>query len=204
MKNHAIAALRACRSITGEVKVRTMKLPLDHSSSLSRRKLLAAGAASLALPALARATDSGVVSAAAAGAARIVSPPQGKGILLSVKLGMIANKLNGKPLTLAQRLSLAGEAGLDGVDFDQAGGHTAEAARAAVQESGVFVHNAINHAHWGKRLTSANKADRDTAHANIEHCIRLSHAAGGNGGALSAGDQEINSARCLPWPADPL
>ena len=162
-----------------EVKIKTMKPAFDHSSSVSRRKLLLAGSASLALPALARAADDAT--------AKIVSPPEGKGILLSVKLGMIANKLNGKPLTLAQRLSLAGEAGLDGVDFDQAGGHTAEAARAAVQESGVFVHNAINHSHWGKRLTSKNQVDRDTAHANIAHCIRLSHAAGGNGVLIVVG-----------------
>ena len=84
----------------------------------------------------------------------IVRPPEGKRILLSVKLGMIPKKLKGEQLTLTQRLSMAGDAGLDGVDFDQAGEHTEEAARAAVKASGVFVHNAINHAHWGKRLTS--------------------------------------------------
>ncbi|MFP6872628.1 MAG: sugar phosphate isomerase/epimerase family protein [Verrucomicrobiales bacterium] len=164
-----------------------MKTPLDQSRFLSRRKLLAAGATSLAVPALARVADGGIVSVAAAASAKIVSPPEGRGILLSVKLGMIPKKLNGEQLSLAQRLSLAGEAGLDGVDFDQAGEHTAGAARAAVQESGVFVHNAINHAHWGKRLTSANKADRDTAHANIAHCIRVSHAAGGNGVLIVVG-----------------
>ena len=163
-----------------------MKTSPDQSRVLSRRQLLAVGATSLAVPALARA-DGGIVSLAAAAAGKIVSPPEGKGILLSVKLGMISKKLNGEQLTLAQRLSLAGEAGLDGVDFDQAGAHTAEAARAAVQESGVFVHNAINHAHWGKRLTSKNQADRDTAHANIAHCIRLSHAAGGNGVLIVVG-----------------
>ena len=35
-----------------------------------------------------------------------------------------------------------------------------EVARDAVCESGVFVHNAINHAHWKKRLTSPSAADR--------------------------------------------
>ena len=97
-----------------EVKIKTMKPAFEHSSSVSRRKLLLAGSASLALPVLARAADDA--------AAKIVSPPEGKGILLSVKLGMIANKSsNGKPLTLAQRLSLAGEAGLDGVILTRPG-----------------------------------------------------------------------------------
>ena len=96
---------------------------------------------------------------------------------------------------------MAGEAGLDGVDFDEAGAHTEEAARKAVDESGVFVHNAINHAHWGKRLTSPNEADRDIARKNIEHCIRLSHAAGGNGvlivvGGGGDGPAEVIEERC--------
>ena len=166
-----------------ELTIRIMKPPFESSFSLSRRKLIAAGTASLALPALGKAADDD----AGVQTRRIVSPPEGKGILLSVKLGMIPKKLNGKPLTLAERLSLAGDAGLDGVDFDQAGEHTAQAAREAVQESGVFVHNAINHAHWSKRLTSKNQADRETAHANIAHCIRVSHAAGGNGVLIVVG-----------------
>ena len=116
-----------------------------------------------------------------------VTPPSGKQILLSVKLGMIAKKVDGKTLTLTERLALAGEAGLDGVDFDQAGNHTIEEAREAVAASGVFVHNAINHAHWGKRLTSPKDEDRATAVANIAHCIRLSHAAGGNGVLIVCG-----------------
>jgi hexulose-6-phosphate isomerase len=49
-----------------------------------------------------------------------------------------------------------------------------------VQESGVFVHNAINHAHWSQRLTSAKEQERAQGRANIEHCIRVSHAAGGS------------------------
>ena len=154
--------------------------------AVTRRQLLAgagAGAASLAIPAAAVAQD----DAKAASASKIITPPEGKGILLSVKLGMIPKKIGGKELTLTERLSLAGEAGLDGVDFDQAGEHTAEAARAAVQESGVFVHNAINHAHWNKRLTSANAADRAQGVKNIDHCIRVSHAAGGNGVLIVVG-----------------
>lgn len=94
---------------------------------------------------------------------------------------MIPDKLNDKKLSLADRLTMAGQAGFDGVDFDQAGSYTLEEAREAVEQSGVFVHNAINHAHWKERLTSSNEEDRDKSRKNIEHCIRLSHAAGGNG-----------------------
>ena len=164
--------------------------------TISRRKLLAAGSATI--------VSSCAVSAAEGDekkASKIVRPPEGKGILLSVKLGMITKKAAGKTLTLTERLQMAGEAGLDGVDFDEAGAHTEEAARKAVDESGVFVHNAINHAHWGKRLTSPNEADRDISRKNIEHCIRLSHAAGGNGvliviGGGGDGPAEVIEERC--------
>lgn len=149
----------------------------NSSDNLNRRRFLQTGA----LAATAAVTGTGAAHAAAAPDRAIVTPPTGKTILLSCKLGMIAKKRGDEKLTLTQRLSLAGEAGLDGVDFDQAGNHTAEEAREAVRESGVFVHNAINHAHWGKRLTSPNEADRAEGVANIEHCIRVSHAAGGNG-----------------------
>lgn len=133
----------------------------------------------------------------------IVRPPaSGKQILLSPKLGMLPKKLNGEDLTLEQRLTLAGDAGFDGVDFDQAGEHTEEEAREAVRKSGVFVHNAINHAHWSKRLTSGNDADRNQGIKNIAHCIRVSHAAGGNGVLIVTGrasdgksEKEVND-RC--------
>lgn len=110
----------------------------------------------------------------------IVLPPLDKQILLSCKLGMITKERNGKKLSISERLRLASEAGFDGVDFDEAGNFTPEQAREAVQESGVFVHNAINHAHWSKRLTSPKEEERNQGRANIEHCIRVSHAAGGS------------------------
>lgn len=144
---------------------------------VSRRSFLTAGtAAAVGLAA----ASSRPASAAEPAVAPIIEPPAGKRILLSCKLTMIAKKADGKDLTLAERLKLAGQAGFDGVDFDEAGSFTAEQARAAVQESGVFVHNAINHAHWGQRLTSAKEEERDTSRKNIEHCLRVSHAAGGS------------------------
>ena len=114
---------------------------------------------------------------------------------------MIAKEAGGKPLSLVERLKLAAQAGFDGVDFDEAGGYTLQQARQAVAESGVFVHNAINHAHWQQRLTSANEAERAQGRANIEHCMRLSHAAGGSGvlivvGRGGDGPAEVIEDRC--------
>jgi hexulose-6-phosphate isomerase len=111
---------------------------------------------------------------------------------------MIAKKEGDKELSLVERLKLAAAAGFDGVDFDEAGNFTPEQARAAVQESGVFVHNAINHAHWSQRLTSSKEEERTQGVKNIEHCIRVSHAAGGNGVLIVVGrgddgpEDEIN------------
>lgn len=158
---------------------------------VSRRSFLTAGTAAVA--GLAMAANQSA-SAAEAAVAPIIEPPAGKRILLSCKLTMIAKKVDGKDLTLAERLKLAGQAGFDGVDFDEAGSFTAEQARAAVQESGVFVHNAINHAHWGQRLTSAKEEERDTSRKNIEHCLRVSHAAGGSAVLIVIGKGSDGSA----------
>ena len=51
----------------------------------------------------------------------------------------------------------------------------------------MFVHNAINHAHWKQRLTSAKEEERDQGRKNIEHCLRVSHAAGGSGVLIVVG-----------------
>ena len=118
--------------------------------------------------------------------AKWIRPPE-KRILLSCKLSMIKGDVDGKPLTLAQRLGLAKQAGFDGVDFDEAGRFTVEQARAAVQESGVFCHNAINHAHWDKRLTSADPEVRKAGVENIAHCLRVAHAIGGSGVLIVVG-----------------
>lgn len=149
----------------------------DAHPEINRRSFLTAGAALTALSV----TPARQASAAEGSVAPIIEPPAGKRILLSCKLTMIAKKAEGRDLTLTERLKLAGQAGFDGVDFDEAGSFTAEQARDAVRESGVFVHNAINHAHWGQRLTSAKEEERTTGRKNIEHCLRVSHAAGGSG-----------------------
>ena len=160
---------------------------------MNRRSFLSASA--LTLPAVA------VTAADAAPAAAIVRPKSARPVLLSCKLGMIAREAGGKKLTINERLLMAAEAGFDGVDFDEAGSFTPEQARAAVQETGVFVHNAINHTHWGVRLTDANAETRAKARANMDHCIRVSHAAGGSGILIVIGkgedgpEEEINE-RC--------
>ncbi len=156
----------------------------DRHFSFHRRHFLAAGAASVAGTAAARA---GAADSASAETVRVVRPPEGKRILLSCKLGMITREADGKKLSLADRLRLAGEAGFDGVDLDQAAEFTPEQAREAVCQSGVFVHNAINHAHWAQRLTSAKEEEQARGRANIEHCLRVSHGAGGSGVLIVVG-----------------
>lgn len=151
--------------------------------TLDRRSFLVIGAGAAAFNTI----GTGKACGAQTDIARIVSPPEGKRILLSCKLGMLPKKLNDKELSIVERLQMAREAGFVGVDFDQAGEYTPEEARHAMQESGVFVHNAINHAHWSKRLTSANEEERAQGRANIEHCIRVSHAAGGSGVLIVVG-----------------
>ena len=150
---------------------------------LNRRGFLAAGTGA-AFAGLAGAVPAGAADAVGA---PIVTPPEGKRILLSCKLGMIPKEIDGKHLSAADRLRMARDAGFDGVDFDQAGEHTPEAVRRAVSESGVFVHNAINHAHWSQRLTSASEEERAQGLKNIAHCIRVSHAAGGSGVLIVVG-----------------
>ena len=152
--------------------------------SFSRRGFLTASTAALAATALPLTANR---SQAADAASSIVLPPEGKRILLSCKMGMIAKEANGKKLSVVERLRMAAEAGFDGVDFDEAATVTPEQVRAAVQESRVFVHNAINHAHWQQRLTSANQSERDQGRENIAHCIRVSHAAGGSGVLIVVG-----------------
>jgi L-ribulose-5-phosphate 3-epimerase len=154
---------------------------------LPRRGFLAAGLTSMLAGAFA---GSSTLQAAEPAHGKFVKPPEGKRILLSCKLGMIPRELSGKKLTIVDRLQLAAEAGFDGVDFDQAAEFTPEQARAAVRESGVFVHNAINHAHWSQRLTSANEAERTQGRENIAHCLRVSHAAGGSGVLIVVGKGE--------------
>lgn len=164
--------------------------------SLHRRHFLTAGSLAVASAALAPA-----LFGQTAAPKTIVTPPEGRRILLSCKLGMIANKVGDKPLTIVERLQMARDAGFDGVDFDEAGGFTVEQARAAVQESGVFCHNAINHAHWSVRLTDPSAETRAQARANMDHCLRVAHAIGGSGilivvGQASDGPTEEIEERC--------
>ena len=153
--------------------------------SSNRRHFLAAAGASAATMAVARADHH---KEAPAASKAMVSPPATENrILLSVKLGMIAKKIGDKELALTERLLMAKEAGLDGVDFDQAGEHSIEAAKTAVQDSGLFAHNAINHAHWKDTLTHADPTVRAKGRTNIEHCLRLGHAVGGSGVLIVVG-----------------
>jgi L-ribulose-5-phosphate 3-epimerase len=165
--------------------------------SLDRRRFLVTGAASVAGAGAIGVTRLAQASAVAQGP--VITPPPGKRILLSCKLTMIPPTPENEPL--ATRLRRAAEAGFDGVDLDEAGKFTPEQARAAVEESGVFVHNAINHDHWKKTLTSPDETVRAAGRANIEHCLRVSHAAGGSGvlivvGVAGDGAADVVEERC--------
>lgn len=158
--------------------------PTPVSSPWTRRHFLAAGAAGAAA---AVAGGRGASAAETPAGGGVVLPPPGKRLLLACKLGMIDREVDGRKLGLADRLRLAGQAGFDGVDLDQAAEFTPAQAREAVRESGVFVHNAINHAHWSQRLTSAKEGERNQGRENIAHCLRVSHAAGGSGVLIVVG-----------------
>ncbi len=82
--------------------------------------------------------------------------------------------------SLEERLELAKNVGFDGVDFDDAASVTPKQLEKAVNSTGTFVHNVIDHAHWKQRLTSSDPKDRSTAVANLKHCLEVSHAAGGS------------------------
>lgn len=158
--------------------------PSMNTPALSRRHFFATGAAALATASAPAAFAEG---AAAPARAIILPAPSGRRILLSCKLGMITKKEGDRPLTIVERLKMAAAAGFDGVDFDEAGGFTPEQAREAVQESGVFAHNAINHAHWSVRLTDPSEEVRTRARANLDHCLRVAHAIGGSGVLIVVG-----------------
>lgn len=166
----------------------------------TRRGFLATSAAAVAAPAVFGATAATAQGPSPAPSS-IVTPPAGKRILLSCKLTMIAKEVEGRRLSLAERLKMAADAGFDGVDLDEAGSFSPAEARAAVAESGVFVHNAINHAHWQDRLTSPDAEVRAKGRANIAHCIHVSHAAGGSGvlivlGHGDDGPEDVIADRC--------
>lgn len=113
----------------------------------------------------------------------IPRPPEGRSILLSCKLGMVRIK----GASLEQKFAAVKEAGFDGIDADQVGDLTPDQVRNAVRATGLFVHNAINHAHWRVRHTSADAAERADALEKLKHCLRVSHAAGGSGALLVIG-----------------
>jgi hexulose-6-phosphate isomerase len=154
-----------------EATIETVK---DVSIQLPRRRLLAAAALAPFAPV--------AVGAEPAERESVPTPPlSDHGLLFSCKYGMTSGP------SLEERLLAARAAGMDGVDFDAAGWVAPEELRAAVQSTGVFVHNAINHDHWKHTLTSADPAVRAVGRSNLEQCIRVSHAAGGSGVLLVIG-----------------
>jgi hexulose-6-phosphate isomerase len=145
--------------------------------SLSRRSLLASSAVLAGAAAVRARAD----TPATAASSWPMPPQPEQGLLFSCKYGMTKGK------SIEERLTSAREAGMDGVDFDEAGSFSPEQVRKAASDTGVFVHGAINHGHWGKTLSSADEKVRAEGLANLKHCIRVSHAAGGSGVLLVIG-----------------
>jgi hexulose-6-phosphate isomerase len=150
---------------------------------LSRRLFLSA-AASTAVGATLFAGEDSVPDGGGCPASVPLPPLPDHGLLFSCKYGMT------KGSSLEQRLAAAREAGMDGVDFDAAASVTPAQLRSASCATGVFIHNAINHDHWKQTLTSPDEATRATGRANLEHCIRCSHAVGGSGVLIVIGKAE--------------
>jgi L-ribulose-5-phosphate 3-epimerase len=148
---------------------------------MRRRDLLVAAiAAGVAVP--------GHGAEAESDASSVVAPPlpprPEHGLLFSCKYSMT------KGATLEERLASARAAGMDGVDFDDAAAVTPAGLRQAAVNAGLFIHNAIDHRHWQTRLTSPDEATRARALANLEHCIRVGHAAGGSGVLIVLGKKD--------------
>ena len=143
--------------------------------NLPRRKFLSAAATAVPVAA-------GAVAAEPSKRFATPLPPRPEqGLLFSCKYGMT------KGGSLEERLASARDAGMDGVDFDAAASVTPEQLRDAAMATGVFIHNAINHAHWSQTLSSPDDAKRAAGLANLKHCIGVSHAAGGNGVLIVVG-----------------
>ena len=116
---------------------------------MPRREFLVSTAALAAGGSVAGGARTGrAAEAAPAGAAIVVPPASTSGLLFSCKYGMTQGG------SLEDRLAAAKQAGMDGVDFDDAAAVTPEELRRAAQQTGVFIHNTINHDHWKTRLTS--------------------------------------------------
>ena len=82
----------------------------------SRRGFLSAGTVALGAAALGATSRTGVAAENAKAASSVVVPPEGKRILLSCKLGMIAKERDGKKLSVVERLKMAADAGAITVD----------------------------------------------------------------------------------------
>lgn len=148
---------------------------------LHRRELLSSAAAVAVMASPSVVAVGADVTSSSAPPACVLPPRSDGGLLFSCKYTMT------KGPGLDERLAAAREAGMDGVDFDESASVTPDQLREAVSRTGIFIHNAIDHAHWKETLTSPDAATRAAGLAKLEHCIRVSHAAGGSGLLLVVG-----------------
>lgn len=130
-------------------------------ADVSRRAFMAIGAgaaAAMAIPAMGRGQEAAPV----------------RRVKKALKVGMIA-----EGSTLAEKFSVAKEAGFDGVEMDSPGGFSADDVRAAREATGLEVPGVVDSVHWGKPLSDPDPKVREEGRRGLETAIRDCKAFGG-------------------------
>lgn len=99
-------------------------------------------------------------------------PPENR-IRLAVKIGMIQ-----PGQTLTEKLTVAAEAGFEGVELDSPGPYKAEEVLAAAAATGVVIHGVVLSTHWSKPFNHPDGSVRAEASAALETALRDAHAFG--------------------------
>ena len=146
--------------------------------SLSRRDLLAAGAAAVA------------ASVVEPGAAAAADAP-GRKFKKAVKFSMCGEKL-----PLAELFKLLKDLGYDGIDMDKPADHAE--VNEAQKSSGLIVHGVVDYVHWGQPLSHPDEKVRTAGIKGLETAIRDSKAYGGTTVLLVPGvvNKDVSYADC--------
>lgn len=146
--------------------------------SLSRRDLLAAGAAAVA------------ASVVEPGAAAAADAP-GRKFKKAVKFSMCGEKL-----PLAELFKLLKDLGYEGIEMDKPADHAE--VNEAQKSSGLIVHGVVDYVHWGQPLSHPDEKVRTAGIKGLETAIRDSKAYGGTTVLLVPGvvNKDVSYADC--------
>lgn len=155
-------------------------------SDLSRRALLAAGAAAAAagLAPAAAAPDHALPGDAPAPRGP-AAPRHGDAPLdlrFAVKDGMI-----GGDAPLAEKFAMLRDLGYDGVEWHSPSGRDPAEVLAASRAAGLPIHGVVDSIHWQTRLSAPDPETRARGRAALEGAIRDAHALGGSSVLLVPG-----------------